>query len=255
MADPKAYTNDNVHEDRTVDPRPAGDPRTNAESRTTADSRTTGEITMITGGSIAEILVGLGAIALACLGLANVAPVVSLGVCVIAVGCGLIMQGTTIAGSFSTLLRQTSEGEIGKTNFGGGVSKELLAGLAGIGLGISSIVGLIPGVLVPVAAIVLGATFIASSRSISKLNGLMVKYSNATDASKEVAGAAITDASGLEVLVGLAAVTLGIISLVTGIVAAAATIILIAFLVLAIGTFLTGVSLSGRTLSSVSVRI
>src|SRR5699024_12113182 len=122
------------------------------------------------------------------------------------VGCGLIMQGTTIAGAFSTLLRRTSEGKIQKTSFGGGISKEILGGLSGIGLGIAALVGLEPNILMSIAAIVLGGTFIASSLTISRLNGLMVKYSNITDASKEIAGSAVRDSSGLVIFVDLSAV-------------------------------------------------
>ncbi len=256
MADGTSTHTDATHTDAryTTDDEPRQDSLYSKQS--------TSEIAMITGGSGAEILVGMGAIACAILGLVNVASIVTLSVAVIAVGCGLIMQGMTITGAFSTLLRQTSEGQIGNVTFGGGIGKEILGGMAGIGLGIASIVGLVPNILLPVAAIVLGATFISSSVTISHVNNLMVKHSGINAASKEVAGAAILDASGLEILAGLAAITLGIIELVTagGAVAGAAgvgvaTITLVAFLILAIATFLAGMSLSGRTLTSLSIRM
>jgi hypothetical protein len=224
----------------------------------TTDERSIGEKAMITGGSGMEILMGVGIIVLAILGLVKVAPTVTLSVAAIAVGAALILQGTTIAGEFKALLRQTSEGKMGNATFGGGgVGKELLGGLAGIGLGISALVGLIPYMLLPIAAIVLGCTFLASSITISRLYKMMVEISSNTDTSKKVADAAISDANGVEVLVGLAAITLGIVELFTGAATAvgATTIILVAFLILGVGTFLTSLSLNGHTLTSVSVRI
>jgi hypothetical protein len=86
---------------------------------------------------------------------------------------------------------------------------------------------------------------------------MMVELSSNTDTSKKVADAAIIDANVVEVLVGLPAITLGIVELFTGAATAAGatTIILVAFLVLGIGTFLTSLSLNGHTLTSVSVKI
>jgi hypothetical protein len=245
MANPKAYTADNARAEKTP-------------TNSVHEGQTMAESAMITGGSMAEILIALGVIALAILGLVKVAPTITLSVAAIAVGVGLIMQGTTIAGEFKSLLRKTSEGKMENPTFGGGgIEKEVLGGLAGIGFGITALVGLIPNMLLPIAAIVLGCTFLASSITISRLYRIMVELSSTTDSSKKVAGAAISDASGVEVLVGLAAITLGIVELFTGAAAAAGatTLILVAFLTLGVGTFLTSLSLSGHTLTSVSVRM
>jgi hypothetical protein len=245
MNDPKANIEDERRTDEVYEDR-------------TSDSRSVGEKAMITGGSGLEILIGVGIIVLAILGLVKVAPTVTLSIAAIAVGTALILQGTTIAGEFKALLRKTSEGRMDNPTFGGGgVGKELLGGLAGIGFGIAALVGLMPNILLPIAAIVLGCTFLASSITISRLYKMMVELSSNTDTSKKVADAAISDANGVEVLVGLAAITLGIVELFTGAATAAGatTIILVAFLVLGIGTFLTSLSLNGHTLTSVSVRI
>ncbi len=195
-------------------------------------------------GSIFQVVLGAIAIALSIIALAVMRPLLS-AIAVIAIGLSLLFEGGAIAYRFNLLLRETSKGMLQKIEFGEGVSAEFVAGVAGLVLGILALLGIVPMMLLPVAAIVYGSGLMLGAGVTSRLNKLVIQGTNENELSQKVARGAVSAAAGVQILIGLAAVTLGILSVI-GI--QREPLALVAMLVVAFGGVLTGTALSNRLL-------
>lgn len=201
----------------------------------------------ISSGTATEAIGGAAAIVLTILGLSDIAPIYMLSIATMAVGVGLLFQGSAIAAEYSDLISQAGGEELHNMNLGGGLSIEITAGGIGIGLGVLSLVFVVPQILTPIASIVLGCGVALSSRSISRLNNVKILTSEANETAQKIAREAINAASGAQIIVGLGAVTLGILSL-TGV--SPRMLTMIALLGLGFSTLFSGLSTSGKALSS-----
>lgn len=211
----------------------------------THEQTTFNELTV--GGPMSVITGGAAAGVLAIVALAGVEPEYLVAVAAIALGVAMLFEGGFVASEYGRILNgSSSNGDATKVELGGGLSGEALAGVATIVLGILALIGVVPAVLVSVAAIVLGAGHIFGSGVSSRLNALKISASGEQEAAKQVASDAMTAATRLQLLVGLAVVVLGILALV-GI--APLTLDLVAMLVLGSSFLLSGGSIAGRVLS------
>jgi hypothetical protein len=197
-------------------------------------------------GSTAEIIGGIAAIVLTILGLANVAPGFMLPIATIAVGAAMLFEGGSVAAEYSKVVSEASEGTFQTTEIGGGMTADMLAGIAGIVLGILALLGLDAAVLSASAVIVFGTALSLSSGMTSRLNDLKVESSGAQATAQRVAHEAVSAAAGTQVMVGLAAIVLGILSLV-GI--APMILTLVALLAVGASVLLSGSALGGRLLT------
>jgi hypothetical protein len=166
------------------------------------------------GSSIAQSIGGLAAVILAIVGLVNIAPHYMLAIAALTIGAGLIFQGGNISMEYSGLLSKMSRGKLENAAVGGGVSIEVLAGVAGIVLGVLGLLTVSPTVLLPVAVIVFGAALIVSSGDISRLNSLKLKESGADDSVQRIARESMSVGSSTQVFIGLGSVVLGILALI-----------------------------------------
>ena len=120
-------------------------------------------------------IVGIGAVATAIIGLANVLPQFLASITVIAVGVGLAFEGGAISARYAALI---SEGlETNDSIRVGGITSLFLGGAAGITLGILALVGVQPITLIPIAAIVFGAAMILDSGTSERLSVLETRHS------------------------------------------------------------------------------
>jgi hypothetical protein len=195
-------------------------------------------------GSLVQATLGAFAIALSIIALAAMRPFLS-AVAVIAIGASLLFEGGSIAYRFTRLLQQTSIGIMQGLEFGEGVSAEFIGGVAGIVLGILALLNIVPIILISVSAIVYGTALMLGAGVTTRLNHLIIQGSNENELSQKVARGAVTAAAGVQVFIGLAGATLGIIGVV-GI--ERMSLGLVAMLVLAFGRLLTGTALSNRML-------
>jgi hypothetical protein len=163
---------------------------------------------------MSEGVVGVVAIVLAILGLAGARPFYMAAIGVIALGVGLVAEGAVLAGRYSRLLRDTSEGQVATSHLGGGLTAETLAGIAGIALGILALVGVRPFILLPIAILVYGGGLVATSGSATRLADLVVEWAPLGDAARRVAREASSAASSAHLLVGIAAMALGVLALI-----------------------------------------
>ncbi len=176
----------------------------------TRDQETT--MSVVAGGSIAEAIGGVGAVVLAILGLVDLLPHDMAAIATMAVGLALLLEGIAIATRFSDLLSETGRGLSDAAKLGSGMGAEFLGGVAGGILGLLALLGIVPMILTASAVIVFGASLLLSSGATYRLDSLASKLGQKTlTGAQMLAGIA---ASGVQVLVGIAGVTLGIIALV-----------------------------------------
>jgi hypothetical protein len=179
-------------------------------------------------GSVVEAIAAVAAAVLCIIGLATGASLLLVAIVTIVLGGALLIDGGGIAARHRYLRSMTEEAhdavhgrkleELGQT------SAESVAGIAGIVLGVLSLIGLAPHFLLPIALIVYGG-------------GMLLGTS--TPAHGRVAG-------GGHALLGVSAVVLGILALV-GVVPG--MLILIGFLVVSLALLFSGTAMGARLLA------
>jgi hypothetical protein len=204
---------------------------------------------VLSGGSLAEAVCGIGAVVLAIVALAGILNIYLGAVAVIVVGAGLLLEGAAIGMRFSKLMNEIVGPRFSMSELGGGLTAEFLAGAAGIVLGILALLGVAPLTLLSVVAIIFGAAMVLGAGATASLNSLIVEHHYRThEVARRLAGAMVSGASGAQILVGLAAIILGIIAL-TGV--HALTLSLVAFLAVGAVVAISGLALSSKLLEMV----
>ncbi len=171
---------------------------------------------MVRGGFAVEGVAGIIGIVLAILGLLNILPQLLLPIAAIVLGAAFLVNGGAVASRFAKLLNETAKGRFETAEWSVGLTTEFIGGLAAVILGILTLLHIAPAVLMPISAIVFGATLIFGSGITARLNHLQMPKSEEYEAFREVARESVNVAMGAEILLGLSAVVLGIIA-VTGI--------------------------------------
>jgi hypothetical protein len=156
------------------------------------------------GGSAVEALAGVAAVVLSILGLAGRLGVPFAAIAVIATGAALLFEAAAVAAHQKRFALPEHEPE--RTTVETGIGADSVAGIGAITLGILSLIGLEPRILLPVSAIVLGAGLLmsAGAPAVKREEGLWKRGG-------EIGREALVGASGVHVLVGAGAVVLGIV--------------------------------------------
>jgi hypothetical protein len=202
---------------------------------------------IVSSGSLAQGFVATGAAALAIIGLAAFQTFWMTAIATILVGVALTLQGTAIAIRFSTLMHDISAGRLGVLELGGGMTAEMLGGVAGLALGILSLAGLESMILMPVAAIVYGVTLVLGLGATARLNDLHIEQACDSSESRHVARALVKSAEGVQMLFGLGSVVLGILAIIG---MAPVILSMVAMLAIGFSSMLSGSAVGGRMLSS-----
>jgi hypothetical protein len=192
-------------------------------------------------GGIVEGVGGAGAVVLSILALIGVLPMELLSVAAIGIGGGLLVGGGTIAARYSRFLM--AQRQYTRDVIAGGMVMESVCGVAGIALGILSLLGILPMTLLSTAAIVFGGALLMASGAMARMNSLPIRGTAEFRESHAVARDVLYAASGSEVLIGLAAMTLGILALV-GI--RPMSLVAIALLSCGASILFSGTSIAGR---------
>lgn len=208
----------------------------------------------------AEAIGGLAVVVLAILGLAGLVPIYLAGISGIVFGVTALAQGTAIAAEYQNIYSRFRGGNhTGSIELGGGMTIEVVAGGSAIVLGILSLIGAVPDILLPALVITGGAALMLSAGSVQRLNNLKLTAADEADPTLQVTHAATAGVVAGQVLSGIAAAVLGIIALAslhTSAAAGAATaasgapiwliLTLVGLLVLGASQMLTGGSLVSR---------
>jgi hypothetical protein len=171
---------------------------------------------IVRGGFAAEGIAGIISIVLAILGLLNILPQMLLPIATIVLGAAFLVKGGAVASRFSKMLNETAKGRFETAEWTVGLTTEFIVGVAAVILGILTLLNIAPAILMPVAAIVFGVALLFSSGITNRLNHLQMPKSEEYEAFREVARESVNVAMGVEILLGLSAMVLGIIA-VTGI--------------------------------------
>ncbi len=206
----------------------------------------------VLGGTITESFASGAAIVLALLGLGGIRPHLMLPVAVIVMGAAFLFEGIAISMRFSKLLSETSQDRLEKAEFGVGLTSEYLGGITGVILGILSLLGIAPMILVPAAAIVFGLAFILSSGVTYRLDSLEIEGSEESTRVKKIAHEAVKTSAVLEYVLGVGAMVLGIIAI-AGVYASTAGFVtmisLVSLLVVGLAGLVTGAAVTSRMIS------
>ncbi len=169
---------------------------------------------MAMGSTAAEALVGLGALALAIIGLAHVYPWLLASVATIALGAAFVFEAGDVGRRFSYLARE--EQTVRSETLGGwaGMTAGFLGGCTGIALGVLAILNIVPHTLVPVAIIVYGACLVMDSGTQASLSELESERFGLRGIPQEIARESASSLSGIQTLIGLGAITLGILAII-----------------------------------------
>lgn len=170
-------------------------------------------------GLLTEGAAGIAVIVLAIIGLSGTQPGLLASIAVIVIGVGLMVQGFNTATEYSRIAAPSMPGAgvvaASGTDVGGDVMTAFAAGLAGIVLGILGLLSIHTEYLIPAAVIVFGAELmLAGSLSIGRGPMTVVAQSGQTGAMATRHYGSSIGASGLEIMVGVAAVILGILAIV-----------------------------------------
>lgn len=203
------------------------------------------------GGAATESTGGVAVIVLAILSLVGVIPRILTPVAGIVFGVAFMIEGAALAARQASLIEGTTDAA-GAQNLqvGGGVTIELAVGAAAIVLGVLSLVGVVPGILMPALTTAAGAGLILSSGWKQRLSEVQTDLASTEAAAQEasVSRIATGSAAGAQFLAGIAVTVLGIIGL-TG---AGIPMIMSAVGLLVLGCAIT---LSGTALASRMLRL
>lgn len=189
--------------------------------------------TTLSESSMSEAVEGLAAfavIALAIIALAGIVPKLLACIAAIVLGGSMMVDGWT---AYARYRERIASGVVGQfVAIRGNLSGEFLGGVAGVVLGILAFFRGAPDILLAVAVLVFGATLLLSGTT-PRLQWLFAPPQlGGTEAAKSVS----VTAPGGQLLVGLAAVVLGILAIIG---MAQMTLILVGLLTLGAGMALT----------------
>ncbi len=200
----------------------------------------------VLGGTTTSGLIAAVAAILAIVGLAGVYPTWLINVSTIVLGISFLFEGGAIVARRSALLHNTTAGRVQVAELGAGLTGEMFAGLAGIVLGILGLADVAPAILIPCAVIIFGAAMVIGSGANVRISDLAMAYRQEHPLVRRVAREAVFTTAGLQVLIGLGAITLGILALV-GIVPLILSFV--AVLSMGITFLLSNAAIAGRMMS------
>lgn len=162
--------------------------------------------------SLPELAAGIAVIILTILGLAGVSPPFLVAIAVIVFGVALVLGGRAAVAELHRVLARhaTTSSAVGVTN---GWSTVFLAGIAGIVLGILALLGVASAQLVAIAVIAFGAALLISANATLRMRVLVGTMGAANPTIDRLVQEAASDNAGLQTMVGLAAIVLGILAL------------------------------------------
>jgi len=150
-----------------------------------------------------ELLLALGAVVLSILGIVGVFPTYLAAIAVIAIGAILLFQSASVVLQYTELLYEAgATNKVDVSHVSRGITAEVLAGMAGIVLGVLALLGIAQMTLLSVAVIAYGGTLLLTSGELVWLNSFDAKENEMV---RQLMHSMSLAAAGAQVLVGLAA--------------------------------------------------
>jgi hypothetical protein len=190
-------------------------------------------------GLLTEGAAGIAVIVLAIVALAGVSAVLLASIAAIVIGVGLTVQAFNSAAEEARLMGVGAQ----DATLGGEVMADCMCGFTGIVLGILALVGINAAHLLPPALIVFGGALLLSGFVSMWPRTRTIATSGAEP--HMVAYQASPAAGGLEILTGLAAIVLGILSV---IMAPSEVLVLVGFLVVGAALLMVSATFAGAAM-------
>jgi hypothetical protein len=197
--------------------------------------------------SLGEALGAVGVIVLGILGLAGVMPVAMMTVGTIVLGAAILLQAGAIGARYRRLLQDATgtEGRTVHAEVTGGMSANVLAGITGVVLGILAMLRVLhSATLCSIALIAYGSAMLLGSAAVARFRSV-TSGPGISDTTRRFLDDALAFSASSEVLLGTAAVVMGILALL-GI--SSVTLVLVGLLALGFGALAGGSSLGVRML-------
>jgi hypothetical protein len=191
-------------------------------------------------GLLTEGAAGVAVIVLAVIALAGVSTLALASIAAIVIGIGLMVQAFNSAAEDTRVMTPDRDVSAQSATFGGEVMVDWMCGLTGIVLGILALVGINSAHLLPPALIVFGGALLLSGAISMRPRTFQVTTAGTERQMVVYRGSAA--ASGVEVLTGLAAIVLGILSV---IMAPFGVLVLVGFLAVGAALLMTSASFAG----------
>lgn len=171
-------------------------------------------LTVVAASSMLKTAGGIAVAVLAILALIGLIPGILLPIAGIVFGVAMLFEGMGITAEYRKLGRWLSDTTSERVEGTGGAGVELVVGVATMVLGILALIGVARATLMPVLVIVAGVGLIIAVGTVHRLSELQFMTVDASDFGRHLhrestAGAAIT-----QTLAGVAALVLGILSLI-----------------------------------------
>jgi len=197
-------------------------------------------------GGLVDAIGGIATAVLAIVALTGYAPGTMGAIATVIFGAALLIQGGTVLSEYAHVVFPAEAASQPVEKFAeGGLSALFMVGIAGIVLGVLALLGIAAPTLTAIAVIAFGSALVMSSNSVRQLYALQTATKKAASsrlASEFVAGEMASGSSSVQVVVGMAAIVMGILA-VAG--TSSATLTLAALLVLGLTVILTGSTLTG----------
>jgi hypothetical protein len=195
-------------------------------------------------GLLTEGAAGIAVIVLAIIALAGISTGPLVAIATIVIGVGLLVQAFNSAAENSKLTTANEAVELAGTELAGALLVDCLCSLTGIILGILALVGIAATYLVPAALIVFGGALALSGASNARPKSVAVLAPGAGP-SRLVSRAGSVAAGGMEILIGLAAIVLGILAVIF---MSSWVLVLVGYLAVGAALLLVSASFSGAVL-------
>ncbi len=182
-------------------------------------------------------------VVLAILGLAGMYVNYMTPIAVITIASAMLIKSGGVAARYHQLVRETGRGVGPSLELASGMSAEMLAGAAGIALGVLALIGILPITLTAISVIVFGGGLLLGGGETFRVSHLGPVNNSREDTAEHVARLTAESAAGGESLVGIGAVVLGILAL-TG--TQPMMLTLVALLALGGAMLLSGASVATR---------
>jgi len=219
------------------------------QDRIRTPTTSSGMAVVAPAGGMVEAACGVAVIGLAIAGLAGAYPLALAGIAEILFGVGLLCadSGMTV---YVARLRSWRGAGTAPALFAGGLGCEAIGGIAGIVLGILTLLNVAALALTAVSVLVFGATVLLGGAARARMAGRFMSPS-AGAADVEAMRGAFFAALGGRTLIGLATVVLGILSVVVARTSQPGSLILalVGLLILGAGALLTGSAFSGQMMA------
>ena len=205
-------------------------------------------------GGVMDAIGGIATAVLAIIGLAGWRPELLAGVATIVFGAALLIQGGTLLSEYSQVFTPAGALQTASDALGGdGLAAMFPVGVAGVVLGILALLGVASHALTAVSVIAFGAALMLSAQSVRRLYLMQAELRRASVGANSIreflAGEMAAGSAGIQFIVGLGALVLGIIAVVMAATMRSELLTLVALLIVGLTNIISGSTLSGLVLS------